>query len=104
MARALRITFPGAFFHITSRGNERKVVFKSKRDRDKFFEYLESATLQYDVPREKGVKSWFVIIYNRLITDQDLTPAFAICKKKSVGEKGVASWFVNGYTVSFLLS
>ena len=56
MTRPLRITFPGAFFHITSRGNERKVVFKSKRDRDKFLEYLESATLRYDVPREKGVR------------------------------------------------
>ena len=35
MARALRITFPGAFYHVTSRGNERKAVFKSKRDREK---------------------------------------------------------------------
>ena len=48
MARPLRITFPGAFYHITSRGNERKVVFKSKRDREKFLEYLESATQRYD--------------------------------------------------------
>jgi REP element-mobilizing transposase RayT len=48
MARALRITFPGAFNHITSRGNERKAVFKSIRDREKFLEYLESATQRYD--------------------------------------------------------
>jgi putative transposase len=48
MARALRITYPGAFYHITSRGNERKAVFKSKRDREKFLEYLESATHRYD--------------------------------------------------------
>ena len=48
MARPLRITFPGAFYHVTSRGNERKAVFKSKRDRKKFLEYLESATLRYD--------------------------------------------------------
>ncbi len=27
MARPLRITFPGAFYHVTSRGNERKAVF-----------------------------------------------------------------------------
>ena len=44
MARALRITFPGAFYHITSGGNERKAVFKSERDQEKFLEYLESAT------------------------------------------------------------
>jgi len=48
MARPLRIEFPGAFYHVTSRGNEGKAVFKSKRDREKFFEYLESATQRYD--------------------------------------------------------
>jgi REP element-mobilizing transposase RayT len=48
MDRALRITFPGAFYHVTSRGNERKAVFKSKRDREKLLEYLESATQRYD--------------------------------------------------------
>ncbi len=48
MARALRITFPGACYHVTSGGNERKAVFKSKRDREKFLEYLESATQRYD--------------------------------------------------------
>ncbi len=48
MARPLRITYPGAFYHITSRGNDRKAIFKSKRDREKFLEYLESAVLRYD--------------------------------------------------------
>ena len=47
MARPLRITFPGAVYHVTSRGNERKAVFKSNRDREKFLEYLESATKRY---------------------------------------------------------
>jgi REP element-mobilizing transposase RayT len=47
MARPLRITFPGAFYHVTSRSNERKDVFKSKRDRGKFLEYLDSATKRY---------------------------------------------------------
>jgi len=37
MARPLRITFEGAFYHVKSRGDERKAVFKSKRDREKFF-------------------------------------------------------------------
>lgn len=48
MARPLRITYPGAFYHITSRGNERKAIFKSNRDREKFLTYLESAVLRYD--------------------------------------------------------
>jgi REP element-mobilizing transposase RayT len=48
MARPLRITFPGAFYHVTSRGNEQKAVFKSKRDREKFLDYLASATERYN--------------------------------------------------------
>lgn len=48
MARPLRITYPGAFYHIASRGNDQKAVFKSRRDREKFLEYLESATKRYD--------------------------------------------------------
>ena len=34
MARPLRINYPGAFYHVTSRGNERKAVFKSRLSRD----------------------------------------------------------------------
>ena len=48
MSRQLRINYPGAFYHVTSRGNERKAVFKSIRDREKFLKYLETATLRYD--------------------------------------------------------
>ena len=47
MARPLRIAYPGAFYHITSQGNERKDIFKSQRDREKFISYLESATERY---------------------------------------------------------
>jgi hypothetical protein len=36
MARPLRIEYPGAFYHVTSRGNEQKDVFKSQKDREKF--------------------------------------------------------------------
>ena len=48
MAQQIRIEYPGAFYHVTSRGNERKPVFKSKRDREKFLEYLESASERYE--------------------------------------------------------
>ena len=47
MARPLRIAYAGAFYHVTSRGNEQKDVFKSRRDREKFLEYLASATERY---------------------------------------------------------
>lgn len=48
MARPLRITYPGAFYHVASRGNERKVVFKSRADRRQFLSYLASATERYN--------------------------------------------------------
>jgi len=47
MTRPLRIVYPGAFYHITSRGNEKKDIYKSDRDRKKFLAYLESATERY---------------------------------------------------------
>lgn len=47
MGRPLRIEYPGAFYHVTSRGNEQKDVFKSQKDREKFLSYLESATERY---------------------------------------------------------
>jgi REP element-mobilizing transposase RayT len=47
MTRPLRIEYPGAYYHITSRGNERKDIFKSARDREKFLSYLESSVLRY---------------------------------------------------------
>jgi len=47
MARPLRIEYPGAFYHITSRGNERQDIFKNDSERIKFLSYLESATERY---------------------------------------------------------
>ena len=47
MARPLRIEFSGAFYHVTSRGNEEKEVFKSQKDREKFLDYLATASSRY---------------------------------------------------------
>lgn len=47
MSRPLRIEYPGAFYHVTFRGNERKMVFQSTRDREKYLSYLESAHHRY---------------------------------------------------------
>ena len=43
MARQLRIEYPGALYHVTSRGNDKKDIFKSIKDREKFLFYLSSA-------------------------------------------------------------
>ncbi|MGE5341544.1 MAG: REP-associated tyrosine transposase [Candidatus Omnitrophota bacterium] len=40
MARSLRIEFPGALYHITHRGNEKKKIFMNSDDRELFLETL----------------------------------------------------------------
>jgi putative transposase len=49
MARPLRIEYPGAFYHVIQRGNERKNIFISDYDRIKFFEYLAVIHIRYKV-------------------------------------------------------
>jgi REP element-mobilizing transposase RayT len=48
MARPLRIEYAGAFYHVTSRGNERKSVFRDDADRERFLNYLQSAVERYN--------------------------------------------------------
>ncbi|MDA8215408.1 MAG: transposase [Nitrospiraceae bacterium] len=40
MGRPLRIEYPGALYHITSRGNERKDIFLDDEDRYEFLSVL----------------------------------------------------------------
>ncbi len=47
MARPLRIEYPGAFYHVISRGNEQKNIFRIDKDRERFLGYLKSATERY---------------------------------------------------------
>lgn len=48
MARPLRIEYPGAVYHITSRGNEKKTVYKDDRDRDNFLTTLDKVNKRYN--------------------------------------------------------
>ena len=47
MARSLRIQFPGAVYHVTSRGNARGMVFDDDSDRAKFLDVLSSVIEKY---------------------------------------------------------
>lgn len=47
MARPWRIEYDGAFYHVMSRGNEKRQIFRDDRDRKKFLSYLESAHQRY---------------------------------------------------------
>lgn len=47
MARQLRVEFEGALYHVTARGNERKKIFNSNRDYEKFLRYIADARDKY---------------------------------------------------------
>jgi REP element-mobilizing transposase RayT len=49
MARPLRVEYPGAFYHVINRGNAGENLFKSKRDREKFLEYIEIASERFSI-------------------------------------------------------
>lgn len=49
MARPLRIEYPGAYYHVINRGNSGENIFSTKRDREKFLEYLGAATQRFSL-------------------------------------------------------
>lgn len=48
MARPLRIEYPGAVYHITSRGNEKKDIFRDNIDRESFLNILFKVNNRYN--------------------------------------------------------
>lgn len=49
MARPLRVEFPGALYHVISRGIEGRNIFLNKRDRQKFAGYLKENLERYEM-------------------------------------------------------
>jgi REP element-mobilizing transposase RayT len=47
MARKPRIHFPGALFHVITRGNQRQAIFKGPEDFRRFQEFLDKAQKQW---------------------------------------------------------
>ena len=47
MARPLRIEYDGALYHVTSRGNERKAIFKHDGDRKMFLDMLAQVNKRF---------------------------------------------------------
>lgn len=48
MSRPLRIEYAGAVYHVTSRGNEKKTVFKNDHDRETFLNTLQHVNKRYN--------------------------------------------------------
>jgi REP element-mobilizing transposase RayT len=49
MARQWRITFPGAFYHIMSRGNERQDIFRCDDDRKMFLDLIGDFSERFEI-------------------------------------------------------
>jgi len=47
MARPLRIEYPGAIYHVTSRGNDKKAIFKDEQDRENILRTLQHVNKRY---------------------------------------------------------
>ncbi len=49
MARAQRIEYEGAVYHVTARGNEQRAIFRDDADREHFLRRLRESLEQYEV-------------------------------------------------------
>ncbi len=49
MARQWRIEYPGAIYHVLSRGNNRQKVFMTDDDRHCFFDLLETLSSRFHI-------------------------------------------------------
>ena len=48
MARPLRIEFPGALYHVTSRGDRREDIFVGEEDRDAWLDLLGATCRRFN--------------------------------------------------------
>jgi len=78
MARQLRIESPGVFYHVTSRGNERKAIFKSQRGRGR---KLKEIGTYFDIG-ESGVSQTTRRVSDKLKKDKKLTRKINRIKNK----------------------
>ncbi len=49
MARPIRIEYEGAVYHVTIRGNERKAMFKTDADRERFIQARSDSVERYSI-------------------------------------------------------
>ncbi len=87
MARPLRVEYLGAWYHVTARGNERRAIFRSDRDRVRLIELLGECAARFSL-RLHG----YVLMTNHyhLLLE---TPAGNLSR--------AMQWFNGSYTVWF---
>ncbi len=82
MARPLRIQYPGAFYHITCRGNERKSIFSDDNDHHRFLDLLVESLETYQVKLYSYIlmpNHFHLLIQTRLANLSEFMRRFNIC-------------------------
>jgi REP element-mobilizing transposase RayT len=57
MARTLRMDYPGTFYHILARGNERKEIFRDEKDYLRFLDTLGKMVERFKLEVHAYVRS-----------------------------------------------
>ena len=80
MARPLRIQKAGGWYHVSSRGNERKPIYRDDRDREHFLDLVVDMVSRFRVrlQEQRGAR--------RLMAER---PAFAAVVERSKGADGL---------------
>jgi len=88
MSRPLRIEFPGSFWHITQRGNERRAIFRDDTDCLHFLELLGEAVRRFE---------WIVTAYALMLNHYHLALELTAVETLSRGlmwlDGQYARWF-----------
>jgi REP element-mobilizing transposase RayT len=87
MARPLRLEFADALYHITSRGNERRAIFRTNRDRKTFLTFLGAAALRFGW----SVTAWVLMTNHFHLVLQ--TPEPNLSKRMQWLNSAYANWF-----------
>src|ERR1019366_3668191 len=87
MARPLRLEFADALYHITSRGNERRAIFRTNRDRKTFLTVLGAAALRFGW----SVTAWVLMTNHFHLVLQ--TPEPNLSKRMQWLNSAYANWF-----------
>jgi|ERR1039458_134077 REP element-mobilizing transposase RayT len=91
MVRPLRIEHPGGWYHVTSRGNERRAIFRDDRDRVHFLELLENMVGRFGLRLH-----CYVLLDNHYhLIGLELCPGKCVMASKSLvkGIKAVKPYF-----------
>ncbi len=87
MARPLRLQFPGAIYHVTSRGNSRQKVFFTDADRELFLRTLSRVVSRY---------GWICHAYCLMANHYHLLIEIALLAQIPSGDQARAAFPIGG--------